>query len=127
MPHISRRNHNQTALLWESLSNDWQGEPEVDNPVVIRCRWEDRKSQAVNADGLLVGLDATVFVSRDIPIDSLMKLGELSDLTGTGFTETDVDIFQVKTVTKVPSLNNRANTRRLGLVRFRGSLPATIE
>lgn len=126
MPHPSVRNQNQDVILWAKVGDDWQGEPEVSSPVVIKCRWDDRKSQAVNADGTVIGLDATVYVSQDIAIDSLMKLGILTDLTGTGFDEVNPDVYQVKTITKTPNLNNRANTRRLGLVRFRGSLPAGV-
>lgn len=128
MPHPSLRSMHQTAVLWEKTGDDYEGEPKVSLPVVVKCRWEDRKSQMVNTEGVVIGLDASVKVARDIPIDSLMRLGDLSSITGTGFTDDpdDVDVYQVKTMNRVPSLNNRARTRRYGLVRFRGALPENV-
>ena len=116
----------QRAILWEKTGDDFEGQPKVSSPVTVKCRWEDSNRQAVSAEGAVIGLDAQVWCNTEIPVDSLMMQGDLTDLTGTGFVESDVDIFQVKTVRTTPSLNNRARMRQYGLVRFRGSLPASV-
>ena len=126
MPHPAIKSLPQYAVLWSKTGDDWQGEPKVASPVQIRCRWEYRASQAVNPEGVVISLDAQLFVSQEIPVDSLLFEGVLADLTGTGFTGGGAEIMQVKTVNNISDVKGRVYARRLGLVRYRGSLPASV-
>lgn len=126
MPPFETQNLHQTAILWEKVGDDFEGEPKVSSPVQIPCRWEDTQSQMVAPDGAVIGLSANVVVRRDIPIDSLMMQGTLPDLSGTGFDDDDPAIMQVKSVRKVPDLKDRVFTRIVSLQRFRGKLPTNV-
>ena len=126
MPPLERQNLHDRAILWTKTGDDYQGEPIISDPVEIACRWEDRKSQSMNAENTLIGLDATVHVRQDVAVDSLMMKGTLSDITGTGFDDPNPEIMQVKTVQKMTDLKGRVTKRQLGLQRFRGKLPDSV-
>lgn len=94
----------------------------VSMPQELRVRWIDGRSEAFDPQGQPTALDATVIVDREIPIGSIMWKGKLDDLLGTAGPE-DATLHQVVTVTYTPGIKARTTRRRVGLVRFRQTLP----
>lgn len=126
MPSIETEDLWQTALLWESIDVNDDGEPIVNGtPIEIPVRWLHRRTKGTDPDGNLVALDAVAIVDRDIPIYSIMWLGAYSEFVGTGsgsagmFTE----LMQVRTFDDAPDLKNRFIRRSVGLIRFKDQLP----
>lgn len=126
MPDIRVSNLYQWAVLWPTTGGTAEsGEPLVGPPVEIRCRWIDRRSESLDPDGQPIALDATVIVDREIPIGSNMWKGKLKDWYGTGSAGSGIGLMAVKTSGTTPDIKNRGIRRRVGLMKFRDSLPET--
>lgn len=126
MPALESSYRRQTAVLWEVYAVDKFNEPLRDTPVEIDVRWNTRQSEAADAQGNRVVLDATAVVGRAIPVGSLMWLGELADFvgTGTGSSGDDTEIMEVMTYSETPDLKARNVRREVGLAYFRDTMPA---
>lgn len=117
MPFPSQTMLDQDAVLWEYVRLDNEGQPMVKQAVQLDVRWEFKAGQAVDPQGKVIAIDATVMVDREIPIDSIMWKGLIADFPGQG------GLMQVKTYNNTPSANGRDETIVLGLVRYRNKLP----
>ncbi len=70
----------QTAVYWGNPVNDGSGGFVFDEPVEIKCRWED-KTQIVNdSDGSEVVSDSFILTNEDLDENGYLFLGTLDDL-----------------------------------------------
>lgn len=129
MPEPSRSDLLDTALVWR-ITGLIDGEPVLSAPVQLTpptsgVRWNSSKRDGKDAKGQKISLDATVMVKVDIPIDSIMWLGSLTEWygTGSGSGAVDPEVMQVVSKNDVSDLKGRETTRNLGLMRYRGTPP----
>lgn len=127
-PELSYRRQ-KAVLLAATDPNDYPeandyGETKVDttDPVEIKVRWVQTKREAIDPQGNVIAIDATVIVDREVVVGSKLWLGPLADYYGTG--GDDVEFVEVVSVARTPDLKNRAIRRELGVRRFRGTLPS---
>lgn len=123
MPDIETACRFQDAALWEASGNDNYGTVSVKAPVSLKVRWEDRIRESVGSDGKPIRFDAAVVVDRVIPIGSLMRLGPLSDVSGTTTGSAVTGLHQVVDRHEAPDLFGQHVRRELMLRRFTGVLP----
>jgi len=105
------RNHK--AVFWEADGYDTYGEPKVGTATEINVRWDESKSESLDALGNVIALDVTVVVAQDIAVGSLMWLGEKADLPSPV-----TNLYQVKTFSKVPDVKGRQYYCTVGLMRY---------
>jgi hypothetical protein len=130
MPSLETIDLYDVAVLWARNGRDNRyGEPDVDAPVEIQCRWIQSRREVMGPDNTPIALDATVIVRQLVPIGSLMLLGTLNDWygtgtgTGSGSSDEAIELMQVETHSITPDLRHRSTRREMGLVKFRGTLP----
>jgi hypothetical protein len=123
MPPIETDERNQAAVLWPAAAPDAYGRAQVGDPVELDVRWEWRLSEMTDPEGSRITVDATVVVDRDVPIHSLMGLGELADWDATGTGPGDFDRMEVVARRITPDIDGREIRRTLGLRRYRSSNP----
>jgi hypothetical protein len=128
MPDIEICGLEQDAVLWKFLSYDGHGGPVLDTQLAIKVRWKWQRSEMLSPQNATVSVDATAIVALDVPVDSLMWLGRVEDFAGTAgpLDATPSGVCQVKTQSWTPDLKGRTSRRTLGLVRWRGPLPAGV-
>lgn len=77
----------QTAVYWGNPVNDGSGGFVFDEPVEIKCRWED-KTQIVNSsDGSEVVSDSFILTNEDLDENGYLFLGTLDDLDSDELTD----------------------------------------
>lgn len=70
----------QTAVYWGNPVNTGYGKYTFDDPIEIKCRWEEKKQVLTSDDGEKFISRAIVFVLQDLDVDGVLYLGELDDL-----------------------------------------------
>lgn len=123
MPALESMDLYQTAVVWPAQGFDPYSEVKVGDPYETQVRWNDAQAEALDPQGNTVALDATVIVDVDIPIESIMFLGEIADYNAVAG-QPGVKLMQVKTFNNVYDLKCRFQRRQAGLMRYRASLPA---
>jgi hypothetical protein len=123
MPHHTQRNRPHDAVLWPAEGIDDYGAPKVGEPVELKVRWENRRTETTDAQGNVIALDATVVVDREIAAGSKMWKGTWDDWYGVGSAGSDVGLCEVVMSPEVPDIKGRNVRRVVGLRRFRDSLP----
>lgn len=119
----------QAAVLWPIEGYDAYGKPKVsDEAVELEVRWETRRTQARDALGNPIMLDAMAIVDRVIAVGSIMALGELEDwgLVGTGNASETGELMEVVNYMEVPDIKGRFSYREVGLKRWRDTLPEQV-
>lgn len=120
MVKIETTRRRQYAVLWAAGTTYTEiGRKKVQRAVQVEVRWEEKQTDAMNAHGESIRIDATVVVDQDVEIGSLMWLGELAD-----WTSSSGDIYEVVSFSKVPNLKQTRLRRVVGLVRYSDSLPS---
>lgn len=82
-PAFIKRNLRQTAVYWSNPVNRGNGRFDYDDPVEIRCRWED-KTQEFAADddiGTKYVSRSIVYTSSLLSVDGKLFLGTLAELS----------------------------------------------
>jgi hypothetical protein len=130
MPPIEERDLTDTAVVWIVPSRyDAYGEPIVSDPFEVRCRWVEKKSVAVNANGDQISTDVTAPVDRYIPPDSNMALGTLQDwgIIGTDKASDVGSIMVVIYCNSTPDFRGREFRYEVGLKKHRDTLPTVAQ
>ena len=70
----------QTAVYWGNPENDGSGGFVFDEPVEIKCRWEDKIQTVDNSDGSEVVSDAFILTNEDLDEEGYLFLGTLDDI-----------------------------------------------
>ena len=119
----------QNAVLFaEGTTFDDYGQLNVNRPGIdIKVRWEARRGDTVDSNSNTVAYDAVVAVDRVINPGSIMWLGRISDLTGTGTSQIPTDnIYQVITYEEVPDIRGSNPYREVKLMRFGDTMPTAV-
>jgi len=129
MPDIEIWDLEQWASLWMFLRSDGHGGPVVGPAQAIRVRWSFTQTEMMSPQNATISCDAQVVVAQQVLPDSLMWLGLVQSLANPALGPQDPSpfgLFQVKAYMNMPSLKNRSTRWTLGLVRWRGSMPAGV-
>ncbi len=120
MPYFeAQTDRYQAAVLWLLTGYDSYGQPAVGEPIEVRVRWVDQRSEQLDPQGNTVTVDATVILPPDYEsvVGSEMWLGSLDDWYATGSAGQPDDVLQVKTYNKSSDMKNRFVRRVAGLMR----------
>lgn len=103
------KNLRQTATLWTTSPNGFGGYT-FDDPIAIKCRWEDRNELYY---GRVSGKEevsrAVVFVDRDLNVGDWLALGDhLQEVDPSSVREA----LPIRDFSSVPDLRNLSRTRR---------------
>lgn len=123
MPPIETAFRCQTAVLWEADGYDDYGSPKVLAPVELNVRWEEVQTEALDAKGNTIAIDAVVVVDRVIAEGSIMWQGKLDDIPGTTGIPTDGNLKQVIKYSDIPDIKARYCRRLVYLMRWSDVLP----
>ena len=120
MVRFETTSRNQKAVLYASSAAPLTsiGQKKVDAAVELDVRWEEGQSDALDANGEKIRVDALVVVDRDITIGSLMWLGAKDDLPSPV-----TDLKEVVAFAKIPNEKGTTFRRTVGLIRYSNSLP----
>jgi hypothetical protein len=131
VPPIEYEGLHQKSMLWRATGVDAYGQPTHEStPEEISVRWNTRRNHEMSPSGSVIKLDATAYVEEEIPIDSLMWLGDEEDWedsyygTGSGTAaevefKSDNKLHVVKTYKETPDVKGIEVRREVGLVRFK--------
>lgn len=114
----------QFAQLWERSGDDGYANPIIGARQQICVRWENRKAEMLSPTGQSIQVDAMVVVICDIPVGSIMWLGDTASLVGSGIP--DEGLMIVVAFDNTPDVKGRVQRRVAGLKRYNDVLP-TIE
>lgn len=94
----------QTACYWANPVPDGYGGTNYDDPVAIKCRWDEVINVIANSNGVEVISKATVMITQDMDEGGLLFLGDLDDLTFAeeGNPETVDSVWKIIRVDKTP-------------------------
>jgi hypothetical protein len=124
MPDIETSDLLQQAMYWRANGvTGVSGEMKVEAGIEIPVRWEDAYREVIGPSGQKIGLTADVMADRDIKLGSILWLGSLEEWSNTGSGADETELYQVITKEVTPDIR-AINTRwKLGLMRYRHSLP----
>ena len=71
----------QPAVYWGNPVADGFGGFTFDDPVEIKCRWEDKAFVVMDATGIERMTDALIMITQDLDVLGFLYLGALSELT----------------------------------------------
>lgn len=74
----------QTAVYWGNPISDGYGGMAYDDPVEIKCRWDEVINLVINNNGIEVVSKATVMILQDVDENGYLFLGTLDDLDSAG-------------------------------------------
>jgi len=80
MSLIERMLKYDNAVYWAPLGRDKFNNLKFDQPVEIKCRWEEGITIRRDPDGTERIFNATVFVDRDLDADGRLFHGKLTDI-----------------------------------------------
>jgi len=107
------------AVVWPFIGYDRSGQPKVGDPYEVWVRWLTKRRDVLDTKGNTIALDAEAVTEDDIPMDSVMRLGTLSDWQGTGSNQMDTELMLVKTFNYTPDVKERDAYRCVGLMRYK--------
>ncbi len=81
VPDFVKRRLTQDMVYWRMAGNDGEGGFLYDDPVELKCRWEEKIEQVVTTMGEETVSRAKVFVDRKLTEGSYIYLGTLDDST----------------------------------------------
>lgn len=93
----------QKAVYWAPGKNSNFGQPVVNDPVQIDCRWVDVQEEFVDAQGRTVLSKASVMVDRDVQVGGMLWLGELKNLTSQTVPTKNTNCFEIRAFANVPN------------------------
>jgi len=90
----------QKATWWSKGAADSFGADTFAAPAVISCRWEERSTEIVTAEGVRVQSRARVFLDQDVAAGDYLYLGETNQADPKALK----GAFDVKEFRKIPGL-----------------------
>lgn len=100
---LIKKMRKQWATWWTVGPVDEFGVKSFGEPVTIKCRWEDRAGEFVDARGFAINSNATVYVDRPMKIGDKLKLGAADSNTAPNPLE-DREAFEIQAFEAVPNL-----------------------
>jgi hypothetical protein len=125
MPHYTVKHLTDKAVIWswDGEEVDDYGDPKVGAATEFSCRWENVDEEFTTADGSVIRIVANVIVNSEVPVGSIVYEGPLSNIVGTGTTDTIQNLKEVKAYTRVENIKGRHTRRILKLAKFHDTLP----
>lgn len=74
------RQYKQDCVYWGNPQNDGEGGFTFDEPVELKCRWEETKQVVSDAKGNMIASRAVVFTKQDLDEEGYLFLGTLEDV-----------------------------------------------
>lgn len=71
---------NQTAIYWGNPVIDGYGNLSFDDPVEIRCRWQESNEEVLSKEGTAFVSHTSVLVGEDLDEGGYLMLGVLEDI-----------------------------------------------
>jgi hypothetical protein len=93
----------QTAVYWAPDSMRGDGTWTFDDPIEIKCRWQDTQEQFIDKNGQVRISSAKVFVDRDLKGGGFLWQGSLVDLESTNPKENE-GAYEIMKFGKMPNL-----------------------
>ena len=119
MPHITRKYRTEKIVAWFSTGRyDNYGNPVVEPPIEIECRWQNVDREVRSVDGSVIACDALVYPMVDVPSQSIFWRGALADLP-----DQPTNLKLVQEVDKVPSLDGQNFDRECFMLSYSNKLP----
>ena len=101
---IINRMRKQDAVYWPFVSVNEFGVKAVGSPVAIRCRWEDRNEEFLDANGERQMSMAIVYVDRDAPVGGVLMLGTTADITDAVNIKENAGAFEIRRFDNLPDI-----------------------
>ena len=101
---IISRMRKQDAIYWPYSSTDEFGVKVVGAYVEIKCRWEDKNEEFLDANGEIQMSNAVVYVDRDTPIGGILMLGTKDDITDDTDIKENNGAWEIKRFDNLPNL-----------------------
>lgn len=102
------------AVYWASTGVTREGQPALAEPIELRCRWEEKTEEFIASDGTKALSRAFVFVSRDVSVGGLLRLGPLSEVEAEGFPADPRDggAWEIRLFNKMPTIKQTEYVRQ---------------
>ena len=92
----------QIAVYWSVASTDQFGGKVYNDPVEIKCRWEDISVEYLDSQGETKLSNAVVYMDRDILVGGVLMLGTLGDITDEENVKENSGAWEIKRFDKLP-------------------------
>lgn len=100
-----RRGLTQVATLWVVTGVDTFNQPAFADPVVIRCRWEDRNERMQSDDGEEFIARSRIFLEQEVKLGDYLAFGEHVDVNP----RSNPLAHRVMAFRRTPSISGTAN------------------
>lgn len=111
------RMRRQKAVLWAYVGNNDYGQPTVDAPIEIKCRFEDVQEEFIDMVGAKVISDAKIYLDREVALHSVIWVGRLLDLP-----VDPTNLLEVRKYSALPNLRNTETLRMAMLMNLKTPL-----
>lgn len=128
MPALETMDCKERVTLWTfSGETDIHGQRLVNDPVEVRVRWVDTRTDPLAPQQGFVPGDVRISIGRNVPIGSLFCRVPLEDVLGTGTADyfEDGGLMELKSLVKANDLKERHTRWEGTLMRYKGSLPVS--
>lgn len=111
----------QTAVYWGNPQIDGYNKTTFDDPIEIKCRWEDKVRMIKSQNGEELTVKAEVLVTEQLELKGYLFLGNLYDLVGNYDLSDPMNIqdtYEIMATDKIPlfrSTTKFVNTVYLGI------------
>lgn len=119
MPALETRDRKQWMVFWECVGQDPYGLPIVSDGIELKVRWNDKLAQVIDPTGNTIQSTAQIITDRTLPLQSIVRKGRLSEVTGPPYSGLHIVIGDQTT----PDLKNRNNRYEFALMRYSQQLP----
>jgi hypothetical protein len=109
----------QKAVYWplgsaDSGGRDFDdyGQPVYATPVEIDCRWHDKNTELILADGTQTVSRSLVFVDRDVVLGGVLWLGELADVAYADDPKANDGAWEIIKFDKIPDMDGEEFVRK---------------
>lgn len=96
---IITRMRRQDALYWAPAGRDRTNRIIYEDPIEIKCRWDEKQERDVDERGEEIMVRATVYVDRVVALGGVLWLGLLVDAP-----ETPPEHNRIKVYREIPNL-----------------------
>ena len=104
----------QWAVYWplSSAEVDAYGQPTYGTAVEIKCRWQARNEEVLDATGVLKSSKAKVYVASDVDVGGVLWFGRLANVpTSTTEPKKNIGAWEIIRFDKMPDLKCRQYLR----------------
>lgn len=101
----------EKAVYWKCTGRDKNGQPIYDDPIEVKCRWEDQAKLFMNAQGQEEVSRAEVMVDRSMPLDSVLWYGSLNQVSNLVNPLSNEDAWHVRYFKRIPTRNAKKFVR----------------